>query len=624
MKTEAGALIAVITGLILVTPPALAAGEPGRARFESNRGQAAPGWAFLARTADGPLLLGEQGLRLGTSGLTLAGADPGAAWEGIEPLPGKAHYLLGADSERWIVDVPTFGAVVRRSAYPGIDLILRGTGRRLDLEFVVAPEADPGKIVLDLGEGVRVTSPLLNGEPGAFVASGNGLRIDVPRGSREAPLRIGVAVDLPDAVTVALEPPRLTADAKGNLVIAGRVAGDRATTSVIVLDPSGREVASTTYLDGFDLASPVALTVASTGDLVVAGAHAGDAVVVRVDPAGRKILHRSTIGGAGDDAALAVAADGEGNTWVAGRTTGLKAPGAGVDALVAKLDASGTVVFAPALGSAGADEARGIAFDRDGALYITGTLGPDALVAKIDPRVPSLVYSLAFGGTGEDEGAAIAVSDSGDIVLAGTTRSADLPGAGGGRATSAGISSAFLARLDPSGRTALFASYLGGPIEERAEALALDRHGRAWVAGSRGADAFVTQVSLEKRSVTRDATLAGELADVASGVVVDGNGDAHVAGLTASPDFHDAERPAAVRGGEVFVAKVATGERAPLGVCPSGKNFLGIEDNTWENADNWSNGILPSSADAVCIQGFNVVAGAAFRTPVPCAWRGAP
>ena len=612
----------VVLSLVFCSSWALAADKPASVRFEPNRGQADPRWSFLAHTADGPLLLGEQEARVGGAGLAFPGADPDAAWAPIDLLPGRAHYLLGNDPAGWLLDIPTFGALVRRSMYPGIDLTLRGSGRRLQLEFLVAPDADSGDIALEVEGPLRLASPRVNGEPASFVVAGNGLGVATPRRTRAGALRVEVAIDLLDP-TVAPEPPLLTADSAGNLLLVGRVAGDRATAFVSVLDPSSREVSSTTYLDALDPASPLAVAAAKSGDVVVVGAEAGDAVAVRIDRSGRKIVHRTTIGGTGADAALAVAVDAEGNAWLAGRTTSLDlpltsptiqgSPGGDVDAFVAKLDPSGAVVLSSYLGAATAEEARGIALDREGAVYLTGTLGADALVAKLDPEALSLVFALPFGGTGEDEGAAIAVTESGEILLTGTTRSPDLPVVGGGRTVIDGGSDAFLARLDPGGHGILFSTHLGGPLDERARALTLDRHGRAWVVGSRGADAFAVQVSLDKASVARDVTLVGELEDVASGVVVDANGDALVAGLTASASLPDAERPAATRGGDVFLARVEGGEPTPRGVCPGSKNFLGIEDNLWENPDNWSGASLPTASDDVCIQGFSVVMGGGFQ-----------
>src|SRR5213076_2713 len=45
-------------------------------------------------------------------------------------------------------NVPTYAKVQYRNVYPGIDLLYYGKQRQLEYDFVVAPGADPRKIVL--------------------------------------------------------------------------------------------------------------------------------------------------------------------------------------------------------------------------------------------------------------------------------------------------------------------------------------------------------------------------------------------------------------------------------------------------------------------------------------------
>jgi len=542
-------------------------------RFEPNRGQVDARWGFVARTADGTILLGDSEVRLGTTELTMPGADAGATWEAIEPLPGRAHYLLGDDPARWVLDVPTYAALIRRSAYPGIDVVLRGASRRAELEFVVAPGADASAI--------------------AVLRDGKAIGFDVPRGARAEVVRVGIAVEVSDPAA-APEPPRLAADAEGQLFLAGRVAGGAATTFVTMLDATGSDVLRTTYLDGLDASSPVALAVSPLGEIAVAGTDGGDAALVVVDRSGRKILRRAVVGGAGTDEALAVAVDAAGGAWLAGRTTSTDLPAArnaihgAIDGFVARVDASGTLAFTSYLGGESTDEARGLAIDREGDGYVVGTMGADTFAARVDAK-GMLVYSSVIGGSAD----AIAVTSSGEAVVAGT-----------------GGSGAFLAQLDPAG-SVIFSTPIGSGPDDRAKALALDRRDVAWITGSRGtgvdADTFVVQLSLEKRSIVGDTVLAGERDDVASGVVVDGNGDGVVAGLTTSDELPDAARPESTRGGDVFVARIEGAEPAPRGTCPGTRNFDANVSNAWEVAENWSGNVLPTASDDVCIQGFNVV-----------------
>jgi hypothetical protein len=84
--------------------------------------------------------------------MRLVGAHAGATISGVEPLPGRHHYLIG-DRSRWQRDVPTFARVRYTDVYPGVSLVFYGSERELEYDFVVAPGADPAAVALAF-EGV--------------------------------------------------------------------------------------------------------------------------------------------------------------------------------------------------------------------------------------------------------------------------------------------------------------------------------------------------------------------------------------------------------------------------------------------------------------------------------------
>jgi hypothetical protein len=98
-----------------------------------------------------------------------------------------------------------------------------------------------------------------------------------------------------------------------------------------------------------------------------------DALVVRLDASGTVEWRRDLDGaeGGGDDEATAVAVDPDGNAYVAGRTWN----GEDFDVLVVKLDPSGTELWRRAIDfGAGDDEAWSAAFDGPGAGGTAGSL----------------------------------------------------------------------------------------------------------------------------------------------------------------------------------------------------------------------------------------------------------
>src|SRR5260221_4810903 len=80
--------------------------------------------------------------------VSLVGAAHKPLVGGLEELPGKANYFIGKDRSKWRTNVPTYAKVQYREVYPGIDLVYYGNQRQLEYDFVLAPGADPNKIVL--------------------------------------------------------------------------------------------------------------------------------------------------------------------------------------------------------------------------------------------------------------------------------------------------------------------------------------------------------------------------------------------------------------------------------------------------------------------------------------------
>lgn len=158
-----------------------------------------------------------------------------------------------------------------------------------------------------------------------------------------------------------------------------------------------------------------------------------------------------------------------------------------------------TVVFSTYLGGGLADGAFGVTTDSSGNVYVTGgttstpgsappfpittgayqtTFGGaqapasctsafafecgDAFVAELNPTGTSLVYATYLGGSSEDEGRGIAVDASGNAYICGTTSSSNFPTMNGLPAGFTGTTDAFVAELNPTGFTLLYSTLLGG------------------------------------------------------------------------------------------------------------------------------------------------------------------
>lgn len=103
------------------------------------------------------------------------------------------------------------------------------------------------------------------------------------------------------------------------------------------------------------------------------------------------------------------------------------------------------IVFATYLAGTGTDAIAAVATDASGNILVTGyttssdfptknpiqsALGWDAFITKMDPTGKTLIYSTYLGGSSQDYGGAITVDSSGDAIVAGISSSADFPHAG--------------------------------------------------------------------------------------------------------------------------------------------------------------------------------------------------
>lgn len=137
-------------------------------RFELNRGQAPATVRFIGRGAGYTVTLSPRGAALASSGGSsavsapthphLVDANPHAAFVGLSRLPGTVNYLRGEHPSGWQFNLPTYGQVIEREVYPGIDLLYHSSAAHLEYEWLIHPGADPHPITLSLGAGRAVLS----------------------------------------------------------------------------------------------------------------------------------------------------------------------------------------------------------------------------------------------------------------------------------------------------------------------------------------------------------------------------------------------------------------------------------------------------------------------------------
>jgi uncharacterized repeat protein (TIGR01451 family) len=127
---------------------------------------------------------------------------------------------------------------------------------------------------------------------------------------------------------------------------------------------------------------------------------------------------------------------------------------------------------------------------------LTGTA--NVFVAKFSPTGNTLQFATYLGGSAIDYTAGIAIDNGFNIVVAGTTTSSDFPTDGTNAAFQAtpgsGSKHVFVSKLDSTGHTLLYSTYLSGNGADIAAGVALDPGGNAHVTGTTASSNFPTTV----------------------------------------------------------------------------------------------------------------------------------
>ena len=499
------------------------------------------------------------------------GSNPTPRVVGEGLLEYKCNYFLGNDPTKWRTDVPNYLAVVYEDIYPGIDLKYYGNGKQMEYDFIVSPGADPSQIQV--------------------------------RYERAKSLSI---------------------DAAGRLVVEtgwGEVVEQRP----IVYQMSGS--------DRVSLAGEYVLKGDKAFGFELPDGYDADLPLV-IDPT---LVYSTYLGGSNTDYGYGIAVDASGAAYVTGGTYSTDFPTENPyqtdhvmlqDVFVTKLSSAGNnLVYSTYLGGDYSDYGYGIAVDASGAAYVTGRTysthfptTPDAydtrpngnydvFVTKLSSLGSSLVYSTYLGGNENDVGWGIAVDASGAAYVTGETYSTDFPTETPFQ-TDQGGWDVFVTKLNSSGSSLIYSTYLGGNSADYGNGIAVDASGAAYVTGSThssnfptgnpyqthqgGRDVFVTKLSSSGSSLVYSTYLGGNDSDFGWRIAVDESGAAYVTGYTLSSNFPTVNPYQTDQGGiDVFVTKLSS----------SGSSLI---YSTYLGGDyeDWGLGITVDASRAAYVTGY--------------------
>jgi uncharacterized repeat protein (TIGR01451 family) len=474
-----------------------------------------------------------------------ANANPTISGEGLQP--GVVNYLLGNDPSQWITDIPTYAGIMYEQLYPGISLHYNGSEEMLKGTYLVTPGANPDLIRWQYGGAARVQVDPATGNLVIFGLDSTGAEVPYltelapvawqERGSERVPVEVRYILFENNTIGLAL--------------------GSYDPASVLYLDPA---IQFSTYFGGAGVDEGLGVAVDGFANVYITGQSNSvnlpealnppappfqpglsgtsyDAFIAKYSMSARKLIYRTYLGGAGDDIGYAIAVDSGGYAYVTGETSsyGFPISSSGVyqssyrgntDAFVTKLNTTGSALeYSTYLGSEDFDRAKSIAIDGSGNAYVAGETsgasgdhpfpvvnalqgtygggGSDAFVTKLDSTGTSVTFSTFLGGGDIDRALGIAVSATGTVSVVGRTNSSNFPVANATQSYQ-GFGDAFVARFTTGGSPSFaFSTYLGGNDLDEANGVAIDSSNKTYVTGS------TTSTDFPSTTITLPPSLGG-------------------------------------------------------------------------------------------------------------------
>jgi hypothetical protein len=499
--------------------------------FEPNAGQTSASVDFLARGRNYEIWLmpGTSVVAVGDHVLRtrLIGARANARATGTARLPGKVSYLIGTDRAGWRTGIPTFAKVRYDDVYRGVDQVFYGTREgKLEYDFVVSPHVDTDRIAIGF-DGVR----------------------------------------------------GLSLDRRGNLLV--RLGG----RTIVQAKPLAYQI-----VRGAKRPVDAAYTIQGPRRVGFQVGHYDRSLPLVIDPV---LLYSTYFGGSAGELGNGVAVDDAGSAYITGTTSSTDLPLLNPfqqvkrgfqDVYVTKLNASGSaILYSTYLGGGSGPSgeiAHGIVVDAAGSAYVTGVTGSsdfpttpgslqptyqgqeDGFVTKLSADGSELVYSTYLGGSdGLDIGRDLVLDSAGNAYVTGDTDAADFPTTPGAYQPACGpgfgCSDAFLAKLDPTGSSLVWSTFLGAANNESGNDVALYDDAEPYLVGTTDSpgfpttpgafqqtcvgceflrsDAFVTRFDASGSALVFSSFLGGSIDDFGNGIAVDqASGDAVVTGETES------------------------------------------------------------------------------------------
>ncbi len=565
--------------------------------FEPNQGQVAGKTEWIGRSMGAYLYLtGDEIVYANQKNvhLRLVGAKKHARVEGLEPTGGISSYFTGRDEKTWFTGIPHYSKLKYKDIYPGIDMVYYGSGRNIEYDFVVKPEADPKQIQLAFSQRVQL-------DHGDLIVAG--LRQHKPR-------------ILQDRREIAAS-YRITGSHRVELGLA-----DYDHSRDLIIDPV---LEFSTYLGGPGEEAGAQVVLDSSGAIYLAGATQSPAspslnpfqqtnivsdapFVMKMTPQTDHVVYFVVLGSNGWDSAAGLAVDATGSVVVVGITRSATFPLKNAfqsnfisqywTEFVTKLSSDArSLIYSTYYGGTYEEDPVGVRLDSQGNAYTAGLTyssdfpvlralqadyggAADCYVGKIS-STGSLIFSTYFGGSANDYCYSMVLGQDGSPIIVAGSSSPDFPFKNAIQTDFNRITPA-LFKISSDGQTLLYSSFIGGPIWGTARGVAVDSNGNIYVTGDVIGTGLVTKNAFQTEPLAATqsdffmkldpsgqnliySSYLGGSSAAATSIVVDAQGSVYVGGLAESADFPTLNSLQQYKGGGILQSDLFVAKFAPSG-----------------------------------------------------------